>query len=218
MKFKNLGFYNKETGKSIDMSIEDILKHEKDMDKVSMSSKLRRLVNDPDSMSMDELKDIFRLIKFDKDRIGEFQSYHRTNDTAERRLLNSGIKPNTYFYFKRMVVELCSMTYTLCLRNGRHISNDSQIYRELSLSRPQWQRIKRELIELSLIREVTLGKKKRYKINPCYIGKQKILSEHTYDAFRDDLIKYEMVVPIQVLYWDKFMKEEYGIEYGRLLE
>jgi len=169
--------------------------------------------NEPSKLTMEEMEIYMKTKGVKKNKIEGFKEYHQTNDSFELKLFETGISMKSYYHFKKLISSYCSNCYTLQFKNNIKINKDEQIALKLGISLRQWKTVKNELTSLNLLRVIQFEKNKYYKVNPCYIGKKKELTAHTYDAFRSDLISHKMLNYSQIVYWDKFMKEEYLKEY-----
>ena len=173
--------------------------------------------NDPSKLTLDEVEFYLNKHKINKSKINKFTSYHQTNEDYEKRLFKTGISMKSYYYFKYLVTNYCTSRYTLKFKNNKNMNKDYQIAEKLEISERHWSNIKSEIMELNLLRVINFEKEKYYKVNPCYVGKEKKLTPHTYDAFRDELIKNKALDICQIIYWDKFMKEEYLKDYEQIV-
>lgn len=211
VKLNKIGYYNKETGEDIE---EDIFKSIKIEDNRAEIANIFRIVEEtPNSASLLELNKYFK-IKNLNTKLNTFSQYHMLNEEFDLELFEKGISMKSFYYFKKIVSLHCSNTYTLQYKSNHKIINtDKKVAESLSISVDLWRKVKKELIGLNLMKVIKFEKVKYYKVNPCYIGKKKLLSPNTYFAFREDIIKHNLLNTLQILWWDKFMLEEFGIEY-----
>lgn len=170
--------------------------------------------NEPNKLSLIDIEKYMQLNDISPSKIEGFSAYHQINENFDTLLFETGITMKSYYYFNFLVAHYCSNCYTLKFKNEVNITKDAQIQEKLNLSERQWREIKAELLKLNIIKVITFDKIKYYKVNPCYIGKKKILTTHTYHAFRDDLIKFKLINKVQVIYWDKYMQEEFMVNYA----
>jgi len=206
-KLDKLDISIKETGEEITKEDYESIQKEEYIKKVRRVEYF--MENDSSKLSLNEIEFYLSKNNIKKDKINGFKRYHQTNDDYELSLFETGISMKTYYYFKYLIAHYCTIHYTLEFKNKTNMTKDIQIAEKLSLSERQWRNIKSELMKLNLLRVINFEKNKYYKVNPCYVGKQKILTAHTYDAFRDEFIKHNVLDISQIVYWDRFMKEEY---------
>jgi hypothetical protein len=210
-KIDNVGFYNKQNGEDISFEVFNSIQKEENRNKLKT---IFNLIDDsPEKLSLSDVDKYMTIKGINYTKISKFEEYYISNEILDLELFDKKISMKSFYYFKYLVSKHCSMTYTLQFKNNMNITKDVQVSESLNISVESWRKIKKELIELGLIKIINFEKKKYYKINPCYIGKKKILSPHTYYAFREDLIKYKLLDDIQVVWWDKFFEEEYSIIY-----
>lgn len=210
-KLDKIGYYNKETGEDISDEIFKSIKIEEDRSEIANIFKI--IEENPNNASLMELNKYFK-IKNLNTKLNTFAQYHILNEEFDLELFEKGISMKAFYYFKKLVSLHCSNTYTLQHKSNHKIINtDIKVSESLNISVDSWRKIKKELIELNLLRIVKFENIKYYKVNPCYIGKKKILSPNTYFAFREDIIQHKLLNPLQILWWDKFMLEEFGIKY-----
>lgn len=208
---KNIGYYDLNTGEDLDKNIVDAIRKEDFNNKWMIINK--KISEDPNSMTLEEIDMYMNANNIKPKKMMEFKRYYRSNEELDLRLFDKGISKNGFFYFKYLVSKHCSLTYTLKFGNNVSIKKDEQISETLGITVRAWRSIKKELIDLNLIKVINFEGNKYFKVNPCYIGKNKMLTPHTYHAFRNDLIDNELLSNIQILWWDKFMLEEYHIIY-----
>jgi len=206
----NVEHYSKLTGE--ELSREQVTSIQKE-DYVNNIRRISSLLEDGRDVNLEDLTIYMGVKKIGRTKIGQFNSYRMVNDNFDIDLFNRNISKNAYYYFNKLVASNCSLTYTLKFKNNTNIKKDLQVADILDISVSSWRKIKKELTGLNLIKMISFEGKKYYKINPCYVGKEKLLTPHTYDAFRTDLIKHSMVTYYQSIWWDKFMLEEYDIIY-----
>ena len=175
---------------------------------------MRMMEQNPEDASLEIIDKYLKINKIKEHKLNSFEKYHRVNEDFDLELFNKGVSMKSYYYFKKIVSSYCSITYTLQFKNNVNIKNDSQVAKYLGMSLSSWRKTKCELIELNLMKVINFEGKKYYKINPCYVGKERILTPHTYYAFRDDLIKNNMISKYQILWWDKYFLEEYNVKFG----
>lgn len=209
-KLKEIECTNITTGEIIDNEIIESIFKEKH--KNNIKNLYYKLDNAPDNMNIEEIRYIAKIENISLDRINSFDSYHIINADFDKLLFEKNLTPTTYYYFNKLVAYYCSCTYTLQYKNNKNIVKDIDIAEILGIKERAWGYIKSDLIKYNLIKMVNLGKEKAYKINPCYIGKRKIMTPNTYYAFRDDIIKNNLMSSIQILYWDKLLLEDYGVK------
>ncbi len=215
-KLDNVGHYDKNTGEELGFEIiECITKEDK---KNKWKNIFYNLENNSNKLTLEEIEELLNRENISHIRLNKFERYHQSNDALDLELFEKGITMKAFYYFKFLVSKHCGTTYTLQFKNNINIINDSQVSESINISVSLWRKIKKELLDLNLIKIINFENKKYYKINPCYVGKKKILSPHTYHAFRDDIIKHKLISEIQRLWWDKFMLEEYLIIYNVQLE
>jgi len=210
-KIDMIGFYDKITGEELSKDI--LFQVQQEVSKEEWKNLFNLIDNNPEKLSLEKIDKYMQIKGIHHAKISKFEEYYISNEILDLELFDKKISMKSFYYFKYLVSKHCSMTYTLQFKNNRNITKDVQVSESLNISVESWRKIKKELIELGLIKIINFEKKKYYKINPCYIGKKKILSPHTYYAFREDLIKHKLLDDIQVVWWDKFFEEEYSIIY-----
>ena len=210
-KIEKIGFYDKQSGEEIDFEIVESIQKE---EYKKQCRKIFKLIDDsPEKLSLEEIDRYMSIKGISYAKISKFEEYYISNEILDLELFEKGISMKSFYYFKYLISKHCGNTYTLQFKNNVNIIKDEQVAQSLKLSLDSWRKIKKELMSLELIKIINFENKKYYKVNPCYIGKKKILSPHTYYAFRNDLIKHGLLDYIQIVWWDKFLEEEYSIIY-----
>ena len=169
------------------------------------------LEKSPLDLTMEDIKFLEKNEKVSLDKIPTFDKYHSTNEDIEKVLIDK-LSPKSYIAMRKLIINNCSMAYTLVFENGLRMSKDENIATVLGISIDSWRKMKKELLECNVLRIIDFNKERHYKINPCCIGKKKIMTPNTYYAFRDEILKYHMMTRLQITYWDKVLCEEFGIK------
>lgn len=211
MKLKDIEHYNKYTGEIIEKEKVDEIR------KIEWKHKQNRIKTliekSPEKLSLEELKEYYLANNINFNTIKGFDKYHRINHKLDLVLMDEyKLSQSAYYYFNKIICKYCSNTYSILYNNNRPINNDEKLSKALDISLSYWKKIKKELIKYNLIKKSNLDNKIIYKINPCFVGLSRTITPSTYNAFRDDMIKYELINKYQQIYWDKLLLEEYGRE------
>ncbi|RLD57488.1 MAG: hypothetical protein DRJ01_13805 [Bacteroidetes bacterium] len=213
-KLDNFELMNKETGEIVENTKEVA----KSMLKEEISDEWKmifyRWENCKEKLTIEQWLKLDKIKKLKLNSIVGFGNYHQVNADMDLELFDKNISMKAYYYFRKLISKHCGNTYTLQFKNSnRHIVKDQQVANTLDISLSMWRKIKAELLNFNLIKVISFENKKHYKVNPCYVKKKKVITPHTYDAFRDDMIKYNLISHYQMLFWDAYMYEEYMITY-----
>lgn len=213
MKLKDIEHYNKNTGELIENSkLNELRKDEWKYKQIRISKLLEKA---PDKLTLEEIREYYITHNININIMKEFDSYHRTNHNLDLILMEKyNISQSAYYYFNKLINKYCSSTYSILYNNNKVINTDRKLSEALNISYSNWRKIKTELTKHSLIKKSNLDDKVVYKINPCFVGLSKTLTPSTYNAFREDLIKYKLITKFQRIYWDKLLCEEYGSAEG----
>jgi len=213
-KIDRLGVIDNDTGEILSNGIEVV----ESVIKEEYNNKIRGLIykldNKPEDLTLEQWVSLSKIKRVNLDNLNSFTTYHQVNADLDLKLFDENISMKAYYYFRKLISKHCGGTYTLKfngngIANGRNIIKDQQIADTLDISLSTWRKVKPELIKFNLIKIITFEGHKYYKVNPCYVKKKKLLTLHTYYAFRVDIIKYELISRYQVMFWDKYIKEEY---------
>lgn len=208
-KLEKLQHINIETGEILDEDIIRAIVSEEDRNYLKKIFGLYK--NNPNLLQLEDIEKICKIRSIDNKRLIDFDMYHMVNDDSLSKLFDNNVSMKAYYYFGLLTTKYCSSTYTLIYNNNRHIEKDSDISKLLGISKSTWNAIKKELEDLKLLRRISFDGKNYYKINPLYVRKNRTITESTWFAFRDEIINSGKMPPIQILFWDKILEQDFNI-------
>jgi len=212
-KINKLEFSNKETGEILNNGIEIVESIQKEERTKFYRDLFWKFENKPELLSIEEIELAVKVSNnYTLKDIKEFNNFekHYTGNKVKLKETLEHLTDPAFKCFSSLVVNYTSTENTLQYKNHVNIVKDINIAEVLNISVNKWQRIKKELINISAIRKIKFQGKPIIKINPTIIGHSMKITKCTYYAFRDVLI--DEFSKIKKIYWDKMLIEEFGID------